>query len=575
MMKRVLCLILAALMICAAAAFAAVPADFKTATTEEKLEAMIPVLDSLARSLNIVSSDAAFQLTYDPADANLVWDQLRLLSVNWMSKNAEYDGPETVKVPAEVMNKLSVASFGSVLALLPAIPAEGLEDGVGEYDAINDAYIFQKEPEPLEPTWLLVESYAADGEDLVAGCGLYRGVEEERLGGMTVRLAPMDPAYDAPMYPYIVRDAHAENAGDFDGLWVSLCRIGYTEPEPTPLPTSTPEPTTAPTSGSSSASGSGYSKLSSGSRGSDVRALQKRLNELGYDCGSVDGVFGASTKRAVRYFQDALGWKQNGTASADLQKKLFASSAPKFKPYVTLKKGSSGIRVESLQSRLRKLGYLAMPVDGDFNGRVVTAVKLFQTAAKLGSDGIAGEKTLAALEKKDAPKCDSYIELRSGDTGFRVKEMQERLKELGYYTDKPSETYDKATVKAVKAFLTDRGLDGDGKKVSAETVALMFLPAPTATPTATPEPTVTPDPTESAEPTEGPTGAPTETPTESPTEGPTEAPTEGPTEAPTESPTEAPTETPTESPTEAPTAAPTQAPEPDPAPDGGDEGGEG
>lgn len=43
--------------------------------------------------------------------------------------------------------------------------------------------------------------------------------------------------------------------------------------------------------------------LRKGDRGDDVKLLQDRLNELGYDCGTADGVFGTLTKNAVVRFQ--------------------------------------------------------------------------------------------------------------------------------------------------------------------------------------------------------------------------------------------------------------------------------
>ena len=43
--------------------------------------------------------------------------------------------------------------------------------------------------------------------------------------------------------------------------------------------------------------------LRKGDRGDDVKALQERLNQLGYDCGDADGVFGTRTKNAVVRFQ--------------------------------------------------------------------------------------------------------------------------------------------------------------------------------------------------------------------------------------------------------------------------------
>ena len=182
-----------------------------------------------------------------------------------------------------------------------------------------------------------------------------------------------------------------------------------------------------------------------------VKALQERLNELGYDCGSADGVFGSATKEAVRYFQDAIGTTQDGIATDALPQKLFASDAQTCVQYVELPKNDAGIRVEQLQDRLRALGYLAQPTDGAFGSRTEEAVKLFQKKAGLKADGIAGEKTLKALFAKSAAKCDTYITLKKGDTGDRVTEMQKRLKKLGFLTKKPSAVYDSDTVKAVKA----------------------------------------------------------------------------------------------------------------------------
>ena len=52
--------------------------------------------------------------------------------------------------------------------------------------------------------------------------------------------------------------------------------------------------------------------LRTGSRGDAVRKLQELLNALGYDCGSVDGIFGSKTKAAVLAFQKANGLGADG-----------------------------------------------------------------------------------------------------------------------------------------------------------------------------------------------------------------------------------------------------------------------
>ena len=49
--------------------------------------------------------------------------------------------------------------------------------------------------------------------------------------------------------------------------------------------------------------------LKRGSRGDEVVTLQKKLKQWGYYDGSVDGVFGAGTEKAVQYFQ-----RKNGLA---------------------------------------------------------------------------------------------------------------------------------------------------------------------------------------------------------------------------------------------------------------------
>lgn len=49
-----------------------------------------------------------------------------------------------------------------------------------------------------------------------------------------------------------------------------------------------------------------------GNRGESVRQVQSRLNELGYWCGSADGIFGSNTLSGVRRFQGAKGLSVDG-----------------------------------------------------------------------------------------------------------------------------------------------------------------------------------------------------------------------------------------------------------------------
>jgi putative chitinase len=63
-----------------------------------------------------------------------------------------------------------------------------------------------------------------------------------------------------------------------------------------------------------------------------------------------------------------------------------------------LRRGSTGADVSRLQARLKERGFNPGQVDGDFGGGTEAAVLAFQKSAGLLADGIAGPRTLAALE---------------------------------------------------------------------------------------------------------------------------------------------------------------------------------
>ena len=64
----------------------------------------------------------------------------------------------------------------------------------------------------------------------------------------------------------------------------------------------------------------------------------------------------------------------------------------------TIKKGSNGADVKTLQTRLNANG-AKLTVDGDFGPATEVAVKAYQKAKKLTADGIVGPQMWAALLK--------------------------------------------------------------------------------------------------------------------------------------------------------------------------------
>lgn len=537
-MKRWISILLTAVLLLGALALAeeapAGEAQLIPATTSDKLTTMGPVLDSLVRNMGIEG-----EVAYSAEDAEFVWTQLYLHGMNWGFLSEGVEAGEQVRVPGDVLRGYAQASFNGMEAL-PEIP----EDMSGiHYDEAADVYVLGGSEDLKAYTHIVVERYAEreDGS-VLALVDLYNTETNMRLGSLLVDMAPA-PAGSA--WPYFVTNAVRDDMMDVSALTFETCHITAEnwapvaeEPAATEAPAVTVQPTATP-----------VPTLKSGSKGAEVTKLQKRLAELGYPCGSVDGDFGKNTHRALRYFQSAAGLNQDGVATEAVQRALYAASAPAYEQYVSLAKGDAGIRVEDLQARLRKLGYLAEPVDGIYGSRTKAAVSLFQDEAGMKATGTASVKTIRALMARNAPECSSYIQLYRGDTGFRVSEMQEQLKRLGYLA-KATGKYDSATVAAVKAFAAAQGVESNGRKADEVLVKAMF-DAPTPTPVPTVEPTAEP----TVEPTAEPTAEPTVEPTAEPT---TPAETEKPVE--TEKPAE--TEEPVETEKPAETEKPVETEEP-------------
>lgn len=210
-----------------------------------------------------------------------------------------------------------------------------------------------------------------------------------------------------------------------------------------------------------------YSTLRRGSRGDAVSAIQQPLYNLGYYDYHIDGIFGWRTERAVELLQADLGLTMNGVADADLQRRILSGTLEKYDPYLALERGDRGYRVMRMQNRLRDLGYLADAADGVFGARTQTAVLLFQQENNLKETGSATTDTLRRLYGDSAAACSVYIDLREGDTGYRVRELNRRLKELYYLEGDIGNSYTSATTEAVRRFQQEAGLKQTGNATAA------------------------------------------------------------------------------------------------------------
>ena len=108
-----------------------------------------------------------------------------------------------------------------------------------------------------------------------------------------------------------------------------------------------------------------------------------------------------------------------------------------------LKAGSQGTEVLRLQMNLNGLGYAQLAEDGIYGSATESAVYVFQSSNGLSVDGIAGEKTQTAIKTI-------------------VKNLQTKLKSLGYNTGNADGVYGSQTTAAVKKFQAANGLTADG-----------------------------------------------------------------------------------------------------------------
>lgn len=103
-----------------------------------------------------------------------------------------------------------------------------------------------------------------------------------------------------------------------------------TEPAPTTAaPTTTAPPTTAAPTTTTKPKPAAPAKLRSGSEGAQVKALQRRLHELGYQVQAADGQFGPETHHSVVAFQKVNRLGRDGVVGPITRKALERPRAPK------------------------------------------------------------------------------------------------------------------------------------------------------------------------------------------------------------------------------------------------------
>jgi peptidoglycan hydrolase-like protein with peptidoglycan-binding domain/energy-coupling factor transporter ATP-binding protein EcfA2 len=128
-----------------------------------------------------------------------------------------------------------------------------------------------------------------------------------------------------------------------------------------------------------------------------------------------------------------------------------------------LTKGAKGEEVKKLEQQLQKLGFLQATADEYFDGDTEAALIAFQRSQGLQADGIAG---LATTERLENPQ-----------QQVRTRDIQNKLKELGFYSGNVDGSFGLVTRSAIASFQKSKGLNPDGMPNDETLAAMGFAPA--------------------------------------------------------------------------------------------------
>ena len=135
-----------------------------------------------------------------------------------------------------------------------------------------------------------------------------------------------------------------------------------------------------------------------GDRSAEVADIQARLRSLGISIEDDSGVFGPSTNKAVRDFQQRRGILVDGLIGADTWRELVDAGWRIGDRVLYLRHPHMrGDDVLALQKRLNALGFDVGASDGIFGVNTEAAVRLFQREYAVHEDGIFGPHTHTAL----------------------------------------------------------------------------------------------------------------------------------------------------------------------------------
>ncbi|MDN5803376.1 MAG: peptidoglycan-binding protein [Microlunatus sp.] len=147
-------------------------------------------------------------------------------------------------------------------------------------------------------------------------------------------------------------------------------------------------------------------------------------------------------------------------------------SPTKTKAAAILAKGDQGTKVRELQHRLRQIDWFSGTITGAYGSRTLKSVQSFQEKRTYDETGEVDAKTWNKLVSMTRKPTDDEMHnrlvagpamMKSGNSGDRVRGLQARLKQIGWFSGKVTGSYGSVTVSSVKAFQGKREIPVTGE----------------------------------------------------------------------------------------------------------------
>ena len=215
--------------------------------------------------------------------------------------------------------------------------------------------------------------------------------------------------------------------------------------------------------------------LMPGDKGDDVIALQQALSNKGYYNGEIDGLFGNQLEEALINFQNDNSLAPSGIADNQTLAALELYSGEEIEKDAVVSISGEKLNLRSKASTssdvLTELAsgtrVQVLSTQGSWClVRLMTGIEGYVSSKYISEDALSED---AEIYTGSMP----VSALSEGATGQDVILLQDRLKELNYFSAKSTGNFLSITVKAVKDFQKANGLEDNGI-VDIDTIIALF-----------------------------------------------------------------------------------------------------